>query len=346
MILAALAQAQLSGARLAEACRVVGISTRTIERWRHQPNNDDRRCGPHRRPSNTLTRAEEAQILSVLTSGRYAGLPPKQLVPRLADEGLYLASESTIYRLQRRHGLSGKKSLSTTHVSRSCTVHRANKPNQVWSWDITWLPTTVRGAYLYLYLIMDVWSRRIVGWRLAARECAELAAELVVQACHDGNVDPRGLVLHSDNGHPMRGSTMISTLQWLGVVPSFSRPHVSDDNAYSEALFRTLKHTPAYPRLPFVDISSAERWVARFVEWYNGEHCHSAIRYVTPNARHFGHESEILARRHQLYQRARNSNPARWSRATRDWSPIAAVTLNPERVPSQTVTNGHARQLP
>jgi transposase InsO family protein len=317
------------------ACKVIGISARTIERWRNQPGGDDGRCGPHHRPQNALSAIEEAQIVSVLTSSRYAGLSPKQLVPQLADEGLYLASESTMYRIQRRYGLRGQKRTSSrTHVTRACTVHEATQANQVWSWDITRLPTTVRGCYLRLYLIMDVWSRRIVGWRVAASESAAAAAELVTQACRDGSIDPRGLVLHSDNGAPMRSSTLISTLQWLGVVPSFSRPHVSDDNPYSEALFRTLKHTPAYPRLPFPDIASAQHWVDRFVNWYNGMHRHSAIRYVTPDERHFGRENDILTRHRGLYERARSSNPERWSGTTRNWSPIGCVALNPQRVPA------------
>jgi putative transposase len=332
VILAAIAEAQSSGARLAEACRIVGRSARTIERWRGNPDGDDGRCGPRRRPQNALTPVEEAQVVNVLTSSRFAGLSPKQLVPQLADEGLYLASESTMYRIQRRHRLRKSKPVTTrTHVTRACTVHRATAPNQVWSWDITWLPTTVRGVYLHLYLVMDVWSRRIVGWRVAQCESADTAAELITQTCRDGGVDPRGLVLHSDNGTPMRGSTMVSTLQWLGIVPSFSRPHVSDDNPYSEALFRTLKHTPAYPRLPFADLACAQRWVARFVAWYNGEHRHSSIRYVTPNERHQGVEARVLALRHELYERARQSNPERWSRTSRNWQPIGAVTLNPER---------------
>ena len=266
-----------------------------------------------------------------MTSSRYAHLPPRQLVPRLVDEGLYLASESTLYRLQRRLGLrKQKRAMSRTDVTRASAVHRACKPNQVWSWDITWLPTTVRGVYLHLYLVMDVWSRRIVGWRIANVDSAEIAAEFVTKACQDGNVDPRGLVLHSDNGKPMRASTMLATLQWLGVVPSFSRPHVSDDNPYSEALFRTLKHTPVYPHIPFANIAAGDRWVARFVDWYNGEHRHSAIRYVTPDQRHDGREREILTRRHQLYQLARRSNPERWTRATRNWTPIDLVILNPQ----------------
>lgn len=336
MILAAIAEAQASGARLEPACRVVGISARTVERWRTNPDGDDGRCGPHHRPANALSDVEEAQVLSVLTSSRYSGLSPKQLVPKLADEGLYLASESTMYRLQRRHGLGANKpKRSRGYVTRARTVHHATRPNRVWSWDITWLPTTVRGVYLYLYLIMDVWSRRIVGWRVADRESVDVAAALVTQACSDGNVDPRGLVLHSDNGSPMRGSTMTSTLQWLGVVPSFSRPHVADDNPYSEALLRTMKHTPVYPRFPFADLVSAQRWVSRFVAWYNGEHRHSAIRYVTPNERHYGLEHDVLARRRELYERARKANPERWSGPSRNWTPVELVVLNPERAPRQ-----------
>ena len=337
MTLQAVAEAEAAGAHLTRACEVVGISLRTVERWRARPEGDDRRCGPHHRPANALTAADEAQVVAVLTSARYAGLPPKQLVPQLADEGLYLASESTMYRLQRRRGLRRTKpAVARTQVPRARTVHRATAPNQVWSWDITWLPTTVRGVYLYLYLVMDVWSRRIVGWRVEARESADLAGALITQACRDGNVDPRGLVLHADNGAAMRGSSMISTLQWLGIVPSFSRPHVSDDNPYSEALFRTLKYTPAYPRLPFADGPSAARWVAHFVAWYNGEHRHSAIRFVTPDQRHQGTEHAVLARRHELYEQARQAHPERWSRSTRNWVPIGLVTLNPERTPPQT----------
>jgi transposase InsO family protein len=191
---------------------------------------------------------------------------------------------------------------------------------------------------------MDVWSRRIVGWQIAAKESGLLAADLVTRICHDDKVDPRGLVLHSDNGKPMRSSTMITTLQWLGIVPSFSRPHVSDDNPYSEALFRTLKHTPAYPSLPFPDITSAQQWIARFVDWYNRVHRHSAIRYVTPDERHFGREHDILLRRHQLYELARQSNPERWTGITRNWTPIESVTLNPERVSNDAAAQ-NTRQL-
>ena len=328
------------------ASKLVGVSARTIERWRARPQGDDRRRGPHHRAGNALSAVEELQIVSVLRSARYAHLSPKQLVPQLADQGVYLASESTIYRLQRRLGLRSRtQPISRTGITRASVVHRASKPNQVWSWDITWLPTHVRGMYLHLYLVMDVWSRKIVGWRIAETSSAQIASRLITEACREGKVDPRGLVLHSDNGKPMRASTMIATLQWLGAIPSFSRPHVSDDNPYSESLFRTLKHTPAYPRLPFAGIASARHWVERFVDWYNFEHRHSAIRYVTPDDRHCGRERSILERRHELYQRARRASPERWSRGTRNWAPVEAVILNPERSSTADAPQT-TRQLP
>ena len=323
-----------------------GLSVRTIERWRKAPHDDDHRCGSYRPPGNALCETEQNQILALFTSPRYAHLSPKQIVPQLADEGLYLASESTFYRLQRRFGLrSSRRPVSRTDVTRASTMHRATRPDQVWGWDITWLPTPVRGVYLHLYLVMDVWSRRIVGWRIARGDSAAIAAEMITQACRDGQIDPRGLVLHSDNGKPMRASTMLATLQWLGVVPSFSRPHVSDDNPYSEALFRTLKHTPAYPRLPFANLAIASAWVTRFVSWYNSEHRHSAIRYVTPNERHEGRETAILAKRHRLYKTAQTANPERWSCGTRNWAPVGPVVLNPVRA-STTVEAEPERQLP
>jgi transposase InsO family protein len=332
MILKLIAEAQAQGARLKPACEVLGISSRAVERWRRAPGGDDERRGPRHRPRNALTPAEEAQVLTVVTSARYSGVSPKKLVPELADEGLYIASESTIYRLQHRHGLRGKKSQGPRLGARASVMHRATGPNQVWSWDITWLPTTVRGRYFFLYLAIDVWSRRIVGWAVELRETAEAASAFITEACQDEGIDRTGLVLHSDNGNPMRGSSMLATLQALGVVASFSRPHVSDDNAYSESLFRTLKHSPAYPHL-FADVATARAWTARFVDWYNGEHRHSGIRFVTPNERHYGQEHEVLARRRTVYELARRANPERWARTTRNWSRIETVTLNPEREP-------------
>jgi putative transposase len=337
VILGLVDEAQRAGARLSRICAELDLSTRSIDRWRKRPDGDDRRVGPHHVPRNALSDGERARVVEVMTSAKYAGVSPKQLVPELADDGLYLASESTLYRLRQQFGLAKRRhGGARTHVTRGSRMHRATGPNQVWSWDITYLPTTVRGRFLYLYLVMDVWSRRIVGWTVAQSENADTAGELVQRICQEGGIEAKGLVLHSDNGAPMRGATMIATLQWLGIVPSFSRPHVSNDNPYSEALFRTLKHTPAYPRLPFACVEAARSWVARFVDWYNREHRHSGIRYVTPDERHHGREAGVLSARRKLYEDARRRKPERWARGIRNWTPLGVVLLNPQPTTTST----------
>ena len=214
---------------------------------------------------------------------------------------------------------------------RVVTAQIAHGPHQVWSWDITYLPTPVRGVFLYLYVILDVWSRKIVGAHVHDTESAAHAAALFTRTCQRARLDPRGLVLHADNGGPMKASTMVATLERLGVLPSFSRPRVSNDNPFSEALFRTLKYCPAYLSGPFADRTAAAAWVARFVQWYNHEHQHSAIRFVTPEERHTGRDIAILAHRRDVYDRARRKHPERWSGATRNWTPVTTVRLNPTR---------------
>ena len=201
----------------------------------------------------------------------------------------------------------------------------------MWSWDITYLRSALRGQYYFLYLVVDVWSRKIVAWDVSLQESSEIAAAMIARATQENGVDRDQLVIHSDNGGPMKGATLLATLQALGIVPSFSRPRVYDDNPYSEALFRTLKYRPEYPSLPFGSLAEARGWVEGFVRWYNTEHRHSAIRFVTPQARHAGVESQILLKRKEVYEEAKRRNPARWSGSTRNWSPIAEVILNPVR---------------
>lgn len=239
MILQLIDEALAAGARLAPVCGVLGLSARTVQRWREQGGGEDRRYGPHQDPANKLTPGERRRLLKVVNSPEYRDLPPKQIVPRLADLGEYLASESTIYRLLRDEDLMAHRQPSRPARSRP-REWVASGPGQVWSWDITYLKSPVRGQFYYLYLITDVWSRKAVGWAVHTEESADHAAALFCQACDDLDLYPDGIVLHSDNGGPMKGSTMLATLQRLGVVASFSRPRVSDDNPFSEAIFRTL----------------------------------------------------------------------------------------------------------
>ena len=253
-------------------------------------------------------------------------------MPRLADEGRYIASESSFYRVLRdaeqvnRRGRAQAPRLVPTPDS-----YKATAPNQVWSWDITFLASSIRGAFYRLYMVEDIFSRKIVGWEVHEQESAEHAGVLIRKACLAEGIHEAGLVLHSDNGGPMKGATMLATLQTLGVVPSFSRPSVSDDNPYSESLFRTLKYCPAYPNKPFESIGEARHWVHRFVQWYNHEHRHSAIRYVTPNQRHSGKERSLLKQREAVYEAAKRRNPGRWSGSSRNWNPVAEVWLNPPK---------------
>ena len=320
------------GARLAVAARTLGLTARTVQRWRRQgPTGEDQRCGPRTSPPNKLTQAERGTVLTLVNSAEYRDLSPKQIVPRLLDEkGIYVASESTIYRLLHAEGQMAHREPSRPATSKRPREQVATGPNQVWSWDITWLAGPVRGMFFYLYLILDVWSRKIVGGVLHTEESSELASELFVQTCRRWGLDPDGLVLHSDNGSPMKGSTMLATLRELGVLASFSRPRVSDDNPFSEALFRTMKYRPHYPSRPFASIEEARSWVEPFIEWYNTEHRHSAIRYVTPSERHHGQEKAILDKRRRLYQRARQRHPERWSGKIRNWTPVGEVHLNPD----------------
>ena len=244
---------------------------------------------------------------------------------------MYLASESTIYRVLRAEDLLTRRGRVKAPVVRHVAAQIAHGPNQVWSWDITYLPTTVRGRFLFVYLILDVWSRKIVAAHVYDTECATHAATLFERTCHRATLDPRGLVLHADNGGPMKGSTMVATLERLGVLPSFSRPRVSNDNPLSEALFRTLKYCPMYPARPFGDLDAANTWVTAFVQWYNHVHQHSAIRFVTPEDRHTGRELAILAARQRVYEAARAQHPARWRGATRNWTPVTTIRLNPAK---------------
>jgi putative transposase len=327
MIRSLVEEAVASGARRAIACKTIGLAARTLERWAHE--SDDGRYGPKHTPSNKLSATERRNVLAIATSAEFRDKSPKQIVPALADRGTYVASESTFYRVLHEESLQHHRGRARPPTPRPLAP-TANGPWQLAAWDITYLRSHVRGQFFYLYLVEDVWSRKILGWDVHDTESSELAADLVEQIRVDSNVDLRGWILHSDNGGPMKGATMLATMHRLGIVPSFSRPRVSDDNAYAESLFRTLKYCPEYPTKGFANVEAARAWVTRFVTWYNEQHHHSAIGFVTPAQRHAGDDVAILARRRDLYERARRRHPMRWSRAPRAWARPEVVALIPE----------------
>jgi transposase InsO family protein len=330
MILGLVDEAVASGASQSAAIQLLVIYPRTLQRWRANGIGEDRRAGPREAPRNKLSPKERAEVLEVANCPEYRDLSPKQIVPRLADEGRYLASETTFYRVLRDEGQMVHREASRAPVGHNRPDELvATGPNQVWSWDITYLRSPIRGAFFYLYVVLDVWSRKIVGWDVHEEESAEHASALIEAACAREGVERGQLALHSDNGGPMKAATLLAMLEILGVAASFSRPRVSNDNPYSESLFRTAKYRPQYPRRPFKSLDEARSWVAYFVRWYNSEHRHSAIRFVTPNERHSGRDVEILAQRAELYAAARERRPERWTGSTRDWTPVREVVLNP-----------------
>jgi transposase InsO family protein len=333
-------QAMHDGARLHHACAQIGLSCRTVQRWSQScALAGDCRVGALRAkvaPHNQLSLAEREAVMRVLNSDEFKDLAPSQIVPRLADAGQYVASESTMYRLLHASAQMAHRRLE--RVPRKVSKPRAlvaTQSNQVFCWDITYLPAPVRGMHFYLYLFVDIFSRKIVGWQVFDRESAELAAGLLHDICERLGIPQGQLTVHSDNGSPMKGETMLATMQRLGIAASRSRPSVSNDNPYSESLFRTLKYRPQLPMKPFEDLLHARRWVTELVHWYNLEHRHSAIRFVTPQQRHTGLDKSMLKNREVVYAAARTANPNRWSGSTRNWNPIDAVHLNPTTAPNK-----------
>jgi putative transposase len=326
------------GTRRDRACAVIGLTIRTAQRWMQPCADGSSACRTDARPTrvqhpaNALSAAERAAVLAAANSPEYGALPPSQIVPRLADAGIYLGSESTFYRCLRTAGqLAHRRPEQAPHARAKPRALSATGPDQLVSWDITYLKTDVRGIYLYLYVFMDVFSRKIVAWQVHTAECQIHASALFADYAARAGIGSGRLTLHSDNGAAMKGATLLATLERLGVARSLSRPSVSNDNPYSEALFRTLKYRPDNPLRPFAALADARAFAHLLIDWYNHEHRHSAIGFVTPAQRHADVDRDLLARRDRLYQTARAKHPRRWSGKTRNWNWCAEVHLNPEK---------------
>lgn len=334
MVMTLIEEAAGNGCRRAAACAALDITLRTYQRWTREGATvmvDGRKGARRAAPANKLSDEERGRILTLVNSPEFASQPPSQIVPTLVDRGEYVASESTIYRVMKAAAQQHHRGRAKKPGTRVVTSHCATEPNRLWSWDITWLPTAVKGLYFYWYMVLDVYSRKIVGHEVHVAESAELAALLMRRASLAEGLAGRKVILHSDNGSAMKGATMLATLEKLGVVPSFSRPRVSNDNPFAESLFRTCKYRPNYPRKPFESVEQARTWTHQFVQWYNHKHKHSGLKFVTPAQRHCGLADAILRRREQVYEAAKQRCPERWSGATRNWKLKDEVWLNPER---------------
>ena len=327
-------QARHDGARLAVACETAEIDPVTYRRWQcgTQVVADRRATAQRPVPTNKLTEQEREAILDACHSESFQSLPPSQIVPTLADQGEYLGSESSFYRVLREANEQQHRGRAQSRQKRAKpTAYCTTGPNQCWSWDVTWLKSPTRGKFYYLYMMVDVFSRKVTAWEVHDVESGEHASKLLQRGVLAENCASTLHCLHADNGSIQTSSTLRATLERLGVEASYSRPRTSNDNAISEALFRTTKYRPDYPYDGFESLEQAREWCRVFVHWYNQEHKHSALKFVTPSQRHTGEDITILAKREALYQEARASNPLRWSGATRNWQRPATMTLNPDK---------------
>ena len=314
------------GCRHFIACNDVGIDIKTYKRWLFDIH--DKRKGPIAAPANKLTSEEREEIILISTTKDYMDLPSSQIVPSLADKGIYIACESSFYKVLKENKLLIHRGKSNKKCNNRPAPLVATGPNQIYSWDITYLKSCIAGIFYYLYMFLDIYSRMIVGYKVHDVESMEYSSQLINAICASEDIQKHQLILHSDNGGAMKGATMLATLQRLGVVPSFSRPKVSDDNLFSESLFKTLKYCPEYPSRPFGSLEEANAWVKKFVYWYNNIHLHCGIKFVTPANRPAMKDDEILENRKKVYEEAKRKNPNRWSRQTRNWTKIEKVYLN------------------
>jgi len=324
-------EANQNGARIAKACQELHINVRTYERWVADGGVkvDQRPLTKRPVPKNKLSPEERDEIITVVKQEEYADTPPTQIVPKLADKGIYIASESTFYRVLREEKMQNHRGRSGKPTRRIPESHLATAPNQVWTWDITWLGGPVKGLFYRLYLILDLFSRKVVGWEVWETEEATYAETLVKKAVISEKIQGAPLVLHSDNGSPMKAATFLGLLETLGIQSSFSRPRVSNDNPYSEAMFRTLKYRPNFPHKGFETLEEARKWSQQFVLWYNEVHLHSGLNYVTPVQCHTGTHVAVLENRKEVYESAKEKHPERWARKPRNWTPHEQVALNP-----------------
>jgi putative transposase len=291
------------------ALRACGAAHATWYRRRAAPPQRAARARPP--PPLALSSTERALIVDTLNSPRFADVTPYTAWARLLDEGVYLASVRTFYRVLAASGLVRERRDQLVHPTHTKPELIATAPNQVWSWDITRLRSSLKWHFFYLYVLLDIYSRYVVGWLLADAENAGLASALIDETCTRHGIDRGQLTLHSDRGSPMRAKTTAELLVDLGVAASYSRPRVSNDNPFSEAQFKTLKYRPDFP-LRFDGIDQARVHLRSFFTWYNDEHRHSDIGFMTPAAVHFGHAADIEIRRRVTLQAAFAAHPARF----------------------------------
>lgn len=316
---------------VAPVCDAIDFSRATFYRHLATLTKPPRVCAPRRRSPRALSDAERQEVLDLLRSPRFADRPPAQIVAVLLDEGRFYCSVRTMYRILDSAGEVRERRNVLTHPAYQKPELMTTAPNTLWSWDITKLLGPAKWSYFNLYVILDVFSRRVVGWMIAYRERAGLAETLIEETCAKENIEPGQLTLHADNGPSMTSKTVALLLGDLGVTKTHSRPYVSDDNPFSESQFKTLKYRPDFPAR-FGSIEDARAFCRLFFAWYNSEHRHSALGYLTPDTVHQGLANAAVAYRQTTLLAAYAAHPERFvSKVPNPWPVPTAVWINPPK---------------
>lgn len=318
---------------VAAACAALGVPRSSLYRQRLPATVAETPAEPSVRsaPQRALSQIERIQVREVLNSERFQDQAPREVYAQLLDEEQYLCSWRTMYRILAQHNEVRERRNQLRHPVYAKPELMATSPNQVWSWDISKLRSSSKGIYYYLYVIIDIFSRYVVGWMIAEVETAELAEQLIAEACAKQGIQQAQLTVHADNGSPMIAKSVAVLLADLGVVKSHSRPHVSNDNPYSEAQFKTLKYHPDYPER-FGSVADARSWARRFFHWYNHQHHHTSLGLLTPADVHAGRAEAIRQKRQAVLQRAFEAHPERFVQGVpRPDELPQAVWINPPK---------------
>ena len=289
------------------ACELLGVPRSSFYRAQQAKTPP----APRPTPARALSEGERNEVRQVLNSVRFVDQPPRQVYATLLDEDVYLCHWRTMYRILDSHQEVKERRNQRQHPPAVTPRLETTGPNQLWSWDITKLKGPAKGQHYYLYLILDVYSRFVVGWLLATAKSADLAETLITTTCQRQGIQPEQLGLHSDRGPAMQAKTIAQLLSDLTVAQTFSRPYTPNDNAYSEAQFKTLKYRPGFPAY-FASFASARTWVQAFIQWYNYEHYHSALGLLTPAVVHHGQAQYVQNQRQQVLTLAYQSHPERF----------------------------------
>ena len=333
------------------ACLVMGVPRATFYRWRDVPvvaaqaaaraATTEVQPRSQRHHPRALAKAERKAVLDVLHSQRFCDASPAETYATLLDEGMYLASERTMYRLLAASGETGERRNQRVHPAYATPELLATAPNEVWSWDITKLLGPAKWTYFYLYVLLDIYSRYVVGWMVAYREQSALAERLIAETTAKQGISAGQLTLHADRGSSMTSKPVAFLLADLGITKTHSRPHVSNDNPYSEAQFKTLKYRPSFPPR-FESIEAARAFCQDFFPWYNTDHRHSGLGLLTPEAVHYGQAATVREARRAVLHAAYATHPERFVRHVPEPPPLpTAAWINPPRPATTTQEVNH-----